>query len=341
MTEIIHYSLERIIQTKFENNYEITSDIKKILDMLETQIIVPTETYEPTSSNLRRNDKSFDRNQRGNSHMRGSRRGGSNSNSRNSSSENLNTIMDDWNAVRNFKATDIVKAVGFEKELNEIRCLLNKLSPKNYETQKDEILVKVKEVVGVEDDNINDKDSNKIKVANMIFDIASANRFMSEVYADMYVELVGEYETFGEILDGLLIKYRETINHISYVDPNENYDKFCDYNKENELRKANTCFIMNLTKRDMISRKDVMDVIIELQELTLKFINEDNRKNEVDEISENMLLFITMGNNFLSSELKWSEQIIPFLEAFSKKKAKEYKSLTSRSVFKYMDMIGK
>ena len=341
MTEIIHYSLERIIQTKFENNYEITSDIKKILDMLETQIIVPTETYEPTSSNLRRNDKSFDRNQRGNSHMRGGRRGGSNSNSRNSSSENLNAIMDDWNAVRNFKATDIVKAVGFEKELNEIRCLLNKLSPKNYETQKDEILVKVKEVVGVEDDNINDKDSNKIKVANMIFDIASANRFMSEVYADMYVELVGEYETFGEILDGLLIKYRETINHISYVDPNENYDKFCDYNKENELRKANTCFIMNLTKRDMISRKDVMDVIIELQELTLKFINEDNRKNEVDEISENMLLFITMGNNFLSSELKWSEQIIPFLEAFSKKKAKEYKSLTSRSVFKYMDMIGK
>ena len=249
--------------------------------------------------------------------------------------------MDDWNAVRNFKATDIVKAVGFEKELNEIRCLLNKLSPKNYESQKDEILVKVKEVVGVEDDNINDKDSNKIKVANMIFDIASANRFMSEVYADMYVELVGEYETFGEILDGLLIKYRETINHISYVDPNENYDKFCDYNKENELRKANTCFIMNLTKRDMISRKDVMNVIIELQELTLKFINEDNRKNEVDEISENMLLFITMGNNFLSSELKWSEQIIPFLEAFSKKKAKEYKSLTSRSVFKYMDMVGK
>ena len=138
-----------------------------------------------------------------------------------------------------------------------------------------------------------------------------------------------------------MVKYRETINHISYADPDENYDKFCDYNKENELRKANTCFIMNLTKRDMISRKDVMDVIIELQELTLKFINEDNRKNEVDEISENMLLFITMGKKFLSDESIWSMKISPFLETFSQKKAKDYKSLSSRSVFKYMDMICK
>ena len=336
MTEIIQYSLETILQTKFENNYEIDPDIKQILDMLDSHIVVPTEIYESTSSNVRHNDKSFDRNQRGNSQVKGGRRGGTNSNSRNSSTDNLNTIMDDWNAVRNFKATDIVKAVGFEKELNEVRGLLNKLSPKNYETQKDDILEKVREIVGVEG-----SDSNKVKVANMIFDIASANRFMSEVYADMYVELVGEYETFGEILDGLLVKYRETINHISYADPDENYDKFCDYNKENELRKANTCFIMNLTKRDMISLKDVMDVIIELQELTLKFINEDNRKNEVDEISENMLLFITMGKKFLSDESIWSMKISPFLETFSQKKAKDYKSLSSRSVFKYMDMICK
>ena len=197
MTEIIQYSLETILQTKFENNYEIDPDIKQILDMLDSHIVVPTEIYESTSSNVRHNDKSFDRNQRGNSQVKGGRRGGTNSNSRNSSTDNLNTIMDDWNAVRNFKATDIVKAVGFEKELNEVRGLLNKLSPKNYETQKDDILEKVREIVGVEG-----SDSNKVKVANMIFDIASANRFMSEVYADMYVELVGEYETFGEILDG-------------------------------------------------------------------------------------------------------------------------------------------
>ena len=337
MTDIIHYSIDSIINYKFDNNYELNPNIKKILDMLDVQIIVPTEIYEV--SNIRRNDKSFDRNQRGNSHIKNRRSGGQNS--RNSSSDNLNTMMEDWNAIRNFKATDLVKAVGFEKELNVIRCLLNKLSAKNYETQKDEILEKVKEIIIVDDDNTNDETSNKVKVANMIFDIASANRFMSELYADMYVELVGECETFGEILDGLLIKYRETMNTISYADPNENYDKFCDYNKENELRRANTAFIMNLTKRDMISRKEVINVICELQELTVKFINEDNRKNEVDEIAENMFLFYTMGNEFISNEQLWSTQIMPFIESFSKKKAKEYKSLSSRCVFRYMDMIGK
>jgi hypothetical protein len=337
MTDIIHYSIDSIINYKFDNNYDLNPDIKKILDMLDTQIIVPTEVYEV--SNIRRNDKSFDRNQRGNPHMKNRRGGGSNS--RNSSSENLNTMMEDWNAIRNFKATNIVKAVGFEKELNVIRCLLNKLSAKNYETQKVEILKKVKDIINVDDDNTNDETTNTLKVANMIFDIASANRFMSELYADMYVELVGECETFGDILEGLLKKYRETINNISYADPNEDYDKFCDYNKENELRRANTAFIMNLTKRDMISRKEVMNVICELQELTVKFINEENRKNEVDEIAENMFLFYTMGNEFISNEQLWSTRIMPFIESFSKKKAKEYKSLTSRSVFRYMDMIGK
>jgi hypothetical protein len=338
MTDIIHYSIDSIISFKFDNNnYDLNPDTKKILDMLDALIIVPTEIYEV--SNIRRNDKSFDRNQRGNPHIKNRRGGGSNS--RNSSSDNLNTMMEDWNAIRNFKATNIVKAVGFDKELNMIRCLLNKLSAKNYETHKDEILEKVKEIINVDDNNTNDETSNTLKVANMIFDIASANRFMSELYADMYVELVGECETFGEILEGLLKKYRETINNISYADPNEDYDKFCDYNKENELRRANTAFIMNLTKRDMISRKEVMNVICELQELTVKFINEENRKNEVDEIAENMFLFYTMGNEFISNEQLWSTQIMPFIESFSKKKAKEYKSLSSRCVFRYMDMIGK
>ena len=140
----------------------------------------------------------------------------------------------------------------------------------------------------------------------MIFDIASANRFMSELYADMYVELVGEYETFGEILDGLLVKYRETINNISYADPNEDYDKFCDYNKENELRRANTAFIMNLTKRDMISRKDVIECYPRITRthftsLSMKII-EKMRLMKLQKICFCLLL---MGKDFLSNESSW------------------------------------
>ena len=328
-TIIHHHTVDSILSYKFEHQIKLDSHVSDILAFLDSQIVAPVDI--PEAISIKRVDKSFDRTNRGGKYRK---QGGS----RNSSSDDLNTMMEDWDAMRNFKTTTIVKAVGFEKELNNIRGLLNKLSDKNYETQKNVILEKVREIVDSDND---DDTTNTIKVANMMFDIASANRFMSEIYADLYVELVGECDAFGGLLDGFLVKYRETLNTISYIDPDQDYDKFCEYNKANELRRASAAFIMNLTKRDMISRREVMSVIVELQELTLRFIQEDARKNEVDEITENVFLLVTIGRTFLSSEPMWTETISPFLHDFSKRKAKDYKSLSSRCVFKYMDMIGK
>ena len=328
-TIIHHHTIDSILSYKFTHCVKLSPQVKDIITFLESHIEVPADI--PEAISIKRVDKSFDRTNRGGRHRK---QGGP----RNSSSDDLNSMMEDWDAMRNFKTTTIVKATGFEKELNHIRGLLNKLSDKNYDTQKDTILEKVREIVASDDET---DGSNITRVANMMFDIASANRFMSEIYADLYVELVGECDTFGGLLDGFLVKYRETLNTISYIDPDQDYDRFCEYNKANELRRASAAFIMNLTKRDMISRAEVMSVIVELQELTLRFIQEDARKNEVDEITENVFLLVTIGSTFLSSEAMWVDSISPFLHAFSKRKAKDYKSLSSRCVFKYMDMIGK
>ena len=329
MTEIIyHYTVESLTARGFDKEYTLDDNTRAILDFLDKQIVVAAEPVE--SPTLRKNDKSFDRTPRGG---RGRRGGGG---SRNSSKDDLTTMMDDWDAVRNFKATEKKEVVGFEKELNNIRGLLNKLSAKNYDTQKTVIVEKVNEIVANEE-----SPENPIKVANMIFDIASANRFLSDIYADIYVELVGEQDIFGNLLDGLINKYRTTMNSISYVDPNENYDKFCDYNKENELRRASAAFIMNLTKREMISRVETLAVIEEIQSFTLKLIDEDNRKNDVEEITENMFILITMGRDFLAGEAAWKDKIVPFMQEFVKRKAKDHTSLSSRCIFKYMDMIGK
>lgn len=343
MTEMMHhYTIESLLTFKFDNECKLDQNVQKILTFLETKIVVPTDIHD--TSEMKRPDKGFERNHR--SYGR-NRRGGGNTGhgggggSRNTSKEDLSAMMDDWDAIRNFKTTEIAKAVGFDKELNIIRGLLNKLSDKNYESQKDLILEKVTEIVNTENETCSEDTSNKTKVANMIFDIAVANRFFSELYASLYVELVGEHDMFGEILDGLLQRYRETLNTISYVDPDKDYNKFCDYNKENELRRANAAFIMNLTKVDMISRKDVMNVIVDLQELSLRMIDEDNKKNEVDEITENVFILISTGKAFLSDEDVWSTKISPFLQEFASRKASKHLSLTNRSVFKYMDMVGK
>ena len=331
---IRHYSVDYLIAQSFDNEYTLDNDTKRILDFLEGQIVIPIESVE-TNHTVRKNvERSADQSSYKNLN-RGRRPG-----SRNSSKDDLSNMMNDWEAIRNFKTTEIVKTVGFDQELSIIRVMLNKLSSKNYDTQKDIIIEKVKSIIA-DEINLNANSENPQKVANMIFDMACANRFLSDLYANLYVELVGINDMFGEILDGLLVKYRNTMNSISYIDPNENYDKFCDYNKENELRRANAAFIMNLTQRNMIKREDTLKIIIEIQSFTLQLIDEENRKNEVDEITENIFILYSMGKLFLDKEDLWNNQIKPFIQDFSKRKSKEHKSLSTRCVFKYMDMIGK
>jgi hypothetical protein len=325
---LIQHTVDYLVAQSVNQTFTLNIDTKNILDFLDSQIIVPIESVETTTTYIRKPvEQSTYKN------ISRPRRSGP----RNSSKDNL---MQDWEAIRNFKTTEIIKTVGFDQELSIIRVLLNKLSAKNYDTQKDIIIEKVKSII-TDELNQNENSENIQKIGNLIFDITCSNRFLSELYTNLYVELVGINDVFGDILDSLLVNYRNTMNSISYVDPNENYDKFCDYNKANEIRRANAAFIMNLAQRDQIKRHDILNIIIEIQAFTLKLIDEENRKNEVDEITENMFILYSMGKVFLDKEPLWNDNIKPFVCNFSKKKAKEYKSLSSRCIFKYMDMIGK
>ena len=49
---------------------------------------------------------------------------------------------------------------------------------------------------------------NKDKIANTIFDICSTNKFLSEIYSELYVELVGYDDIFGNLLDSYIDKYK-------------------------------------------------------------------------------------------------------------------------------------
>ena len=64
---------------------------------------------------------------------------------------------------------------GIDKKVDEIRSLLNKITSINY----DKIKPKIDELVN---HVINNNDENEInKIGNFIFDIASTNKFYSEV----------------------------------------------------------------------------------------------------------------------------------------------------------------
>ena len=259
------------------------------------------------------------------------------------------TITGDWNAGKSFKPTKIQTKEGIEKDINEIRMSLNKISNKSYETHRDLILTLVENLIpSVDPDNMaEDEQINSIAVINLqrvaqfIFDIASTNKFYGEIYADLYKELVLKFEIFKTILLEFVSTYNETIKTIQYVDSNENYDAYCDYTKNNDKRRATAAFLILLMNRSVLDTSTMVTLILHFQTIFTEYIHLENRANEVDEITEVLFILIPIGKEILSTLPEWNEQILPNLMAASKLKAKDLRSLSSRSVFKYMDLLKK
>lgn len=85
----------------------------------------------------------------------------------------------------------------------------------------------------------------------------------------------------------------------------------------------------------------ILDIIIHFQNMALKFIDEENRVNEVDEITELLNIVILMIHDVYKTDDKWNNEILPSIKMFSCFKIKEKKSLSSRSIFKYKDIVDK
>lgn len=320
MTDIIQYNLDHIQDKLLHSTIELTENVESIFSHLNNLIVVHEEGLEQVP--LKRSDRSFDRGNR-NKYKRnkGMARG--------SSLNDMN--IDDWEAIRNFKPTEKQEKVGIDKHINDMRALLNKISKTNYEQQRDTIIEKTSEIFKEENEE------NQKQIGETIFSICSSNKFLSEVYADLYVELVGFHDLFGNILDNYICKFRESLHKIQYVDPDDNYDGFCDFNKTNEIRKSNATFLMNLVMRDMITKQSVLDLILDMQTTSFAYIDEENKEHEVEELTENLFIMITMSKTFLNNSEKWTD-VQSNINKFTKLKAKEHKSLSSRSIFKYMDM---
>lgn len=272
---------------------------------------------------LKRSDRSFDKSNRNRKRGRGM--------SRVSSTGDI----DSWEAIRNFKPTVMAEVTDFEKELNEIRAHLNKLTKQNFQTMKESITDKVATMYRSLDAN---KEQQK-RIIDTVFEICTSHKFLSDIYADIYVELIGHVDCFGELLDTCIEKYKTSLSTIQYADPDDDYDGFCEFNKTNEKRKSMAVFIVNVMKHDMISKNDVLSLIRELHDTSLNYIEVENKYHEVEEITENVFLLVTHSKPLASGDEVWKSVIYPSIQQFTKLKPKEHVSLSSRALFKYMDML--
>jgi hypothetical protein len=249
-----------------------------------------------------------------------------------------NKIYDSWKTTPEFKATKIEKKEGVEKQMNDIRICLNKVSNKNYVQQRDAIFVLIENII-IES---NDDKTTLSHIAQSIFDIANSNKFYSELYALLYRELIEKFTVFSVYIDNLINDYYDSMDLIENVDSNKDYDRYCENNKLNDKRKASSTFIVNLMIQNIISKKDVLELIVKLQDKIIGLVDIDDKIYQIDEMTENLYILVTLvakDTNTTNGDFgEIFSTIIANIEICSKYKTKEHKSISSRAIFKYMDI---
>lgn len=252
-----------------------------------------------------------------------------------------NLANEEWNAMKSVQPP--LAKEGFEKSINDVRGALNKITNKNYEIQRDIIMENIHKCICLVD-TVQDDPAKPLKpiadIGQFIFDIASTNKFYGSVYADLYAELVKKFDTLLQILHTFVDSFQQhTMQDIQYIDSTVNYDAYCDYTKMNDKRRATASFLVMLMIRDVLPSSTILEMIAYFQRTTLVYINMENRINEMDEVTELFSLFVTLGKEKLQDSPEWKEQIVPHIQSISVYKVKEHISLSSRSLFKYKDLL--
>ena len=246
---------------------------------------------------------------------------------------------DDWDSVRTFQTTKIETKVGIDAEFDSIRMFINKMTDKNYTEMRNKILEVIEKLVA---ENL-DANYNLSNIGSNIFDIASSNRFYSKIYADLYSDLSSKFDFIKTTYEENFGNFADLFNNIEYVDPNENYSRYCDINKINEKRKSLAAFYINLMYAGIIPKHDIMQITRNLLAKVYEYISVENKKNEVEELTETVALLYKKdiyenddGQGYSNIDGFTISEVI---KKIANSKVKDYKSLSNKTLFKFMDLI--
>lgn len=304
--------LQQTYTLSFINNYltsvhlpELNDETIKIINSISEEVGAPTYQKTPVFQNREKKKKS-------------------------------KLTPEDWEEMRNYKATELMKnEEGEEADMDFIRSNLNKLSKKTY----DDLLPLIKDKITSMKKN---NPSVLSKIGKIVLSIGSVNTFVGDLFCTLYEDLIN---TYGSVMNDVLLEfwkeYIESFNMIEMVDPDKNYDLFCQNNKKNEDRRSKSKFFINLAKRgNHFDVNKISEIIKNFVELLKNTIEKENKLFMVEEVTENLYILMYENIDFLQDEIndgEWDE----INESFSTMtyfNAKDYPSLSQKVLFRIMDI---
>lgn len=233
----------------------------------------------------------------------------------------------------NFNVSTFTKTDGVELYLTHIRGNINKLSTNNYDNVSGIIAENIQLMM---DNEVSNEDLEK--VVKLVFDIASTNKFYSSIYAQLYKDLIHRFPIFNDIFQDSFKNYLTLYEDIGCVHEKDGYEEFCKQNAINTSRRAFTSFIVNLCLNKIITNTQLFDLCWKLQISFDTSIHKEDCKPLCDELCENIFIMMTEGYPCLKDEDRYAS-LNGKMTIIKNTKVKDVKSLTSRSLFKYYDMI--
>ena len=237
-----------------------------------------------------------------------------------------------------FKATVFGQSDETQANISEIRITLNKIKEENCDNMIELIISKIDEIRDSIDFGDDCEMTDKMQqVFDTIYKICTSNKMFSKIYAKVLTTLCNKYMSeFNELFECKLASYLTTMHNIVDVDQNIDYDAFCEFSAINNTRKNITSLLCDIAKTgvyESFKQSNMIKITEDLLHHILVIVDNAEKQKEVEEISETIVIIFS----HFGKELK-----VQFIPVFEKLASSEKKpGLSSRTKFKYMDLIGK
>ena len=167
----------------------LSQETLDIISKLSEQVGAPT--YIKTPIFLKKENRSISGGGGGGGGIGGGGGGGGFKKNKNKPSE---ITDDDWEVIRAFQTTQKHVSEGIQKNVDNIRGYLNKITDANEEAMTKDIKAEISQLI--EHDTSHE---NMMKIGYSIFNIASSNSFYSALYARLFKSLMNDYDIFKKI----------------------------------------------------------------------------------------------------------------------------------------------
>jgi len=170
-------------------------------------------------------------------------------------------------------------------QIDLIRSEFNKISEKGYIDCRAKIMGAL--------DSINTENRDEFaRITDLLFEIASNNRYCSKLYCDIFSELITTYEPMRSAFDFSVVasKFLLLFENIEDVDPSIDYQKFIDMNTNSEKRKSSSNFFINLMTNNIVSKGQIFQLVFTLVSKVATNISLEGKVKEIDELTENIVI---------------------------------------------------